>query len=100
MTYGTTMSAPHRRSRPAAGRRRPDQVAGDDIVLHGAFPSHDRHQILERSLLGERRTRAAREQGKDNQNWIAVMDAYGGNALRDSFSQAGYIAARIAVAPC
>jgi branched-chain amino acid transport system substrate-binding protein len=37
------------------------------------------------------------EAGKDNQNWIAVMDAYGGNALRDSFSQAGYIAARIAV---
>ncbi|HTT80623.1 MAG TPA: ABC transporter substrate-binding protein [Stellaceae bacterium] len=37
------------------------------------------------------------EAGKDNRNWIAVMDAYGGNALRDSFSQAGYIAARIAV---
>jgi branched-chain amino acid transport system substrate-binding protein len=35
--------------------------------------------------------------GKDNQNWVAVMDAYGGKALRDSFSQAGYIAARIAV---
>jgi branched-chain amino acid transport system substrate-binding protein len=35
--------------------------------------------------------------GKDNQNWIAVMDAYGGHSLRDSFSQAGYIAARIAV---
>jgi branched-chain amino acid transport system substrate-binding protein len=35
--------------------------------------------------------------GKDNQNWLAVMDAYGGNALRDSFSQAGYIAARVAV---
>jgi branched-chain amino acid transport system substrate-binding protein len=35
--------------------------------------------------------------GKDNQNWIAVMDAYGGKALRDSFSQAGYIAARVAV---
>jgi branched-chain amino acid transport system substrate-binding protein len=35
--------------------------------------------------------------GKDNQNWIAVMDAYGGKVLRDSFSQAGYIAARIAV---
>jgi branched-chain amino acid transport system substrate-binding protein len=35
--------------------------------------------------------------GKDNQNWIAVMDAYGGKSLRDSFSQAGYIAARIAV---
>jgi branched-chain amino acid transport system substrate-binding protein len=34
---------------------------------------------------------------KDNQNWIAVMDAYGGKALRDSFSQAGYIGARIAV---
>jgi branched-chain amino acid transport system substrate-binding protein len=35
--------------------------------------------------------------GKDNQNWIAVMDAYGGKVLRDSFSQAGYIAARVAV---
>ena len=35
--------------------------------------------------------------GKDNQNWIAVMDAYGGKSLRDSFSQAGYIAARVAV---
>jgi branched-chain amino acid transport system substrate-binding protein len=35
--------------------------------------------------------------GKDNQNWIAVMDAYGGKVLRDSFSQAGYIAGRIAV---
>jgi branched-chain amino acid transport system substrate-binding protein len=35
--------------------------------------------------------------GQDNQNWIAVMDAYGGKALRDSFSQAGYIAARVAV---
>ena len=35
--------------------------------------------------------------GVDNQNWIAVMDAYGGNTLRDSFSQAGYIAARVAV---
>jgi branched-chain amino acid transport system substrate-binding protein len=35
--------------------------------------------------------------GKDNQNWIAVMDAYGGKSLRDSFSQAGYIGARIAV---
>jgi branched-chain amino acid transport system substrate-binding protein len=35
--------------------------------------------------------------GKDNQNWLAVMDAYGSNALRDSFSQAGYIAARVAV---
>jgi branched-chain amino acid transport system substrate-binding protein len=35
--------------------------------------------------------------GKDNQNWIAVMDAYGGKSLRDSFSQAGYIAGRIAV---
>jgi branched-chain amino acid transport system substrate-binding protein len=35
--------------------------------------------------------------GKDNQNWVAVMDAYGGKSLRDSFSQAGYIAARIAV---
>lgn len=37
------------------------------------------------------------EPGKDNQNWLAVMNAYGGDALRDSFSQAGYIAARIAV---
>jgi branched-chain amino acid transport system substrate-binding protein len=35
--------------------------------------------------------------GKDNQNWTAVMDAYGGKVLRDSFSQAGYIAGRIAV---
>jgi branched-chain amino acid transport system substrate-binding protein len=35
--------------------------------------------------------------GKDNQNWIAVMDAYGAKILRDSFSQAGYIAGRIAV---
>lgn len=35
--------------------------------------------------------------GKDNQNWAAVMDAFGGNSLRDSFSQAGYIAARVAV---
>jgi len=35
--------------------------------------------------------------GKDNQNWVAVMDAYGGKSLRDSFSQAGYIAARVAV---
>jgi branched-chain amino acid transport system substrate-binding protein len=35
--------------------------------------------------------------GKDNQNWVAVMDAYGQKYLRDSFSQAGYIAARIAV---
>jgi branched-chain amino acid transport system substrate-binding protein len=36
-------------------------------------------------------------EGKDNQNWVAVMDAYGAKYLRDSFSQAGYIAARIAV---
>lgn len=35
--------------------------------------------------------------GKDNQNWLAVMDGYGGKALKDSFSQAGYIAARVAV---
>ncbi|HEY5209700.1 MAG TPA: ABC transporter substrate-binding protein [Stellaceae bacterium] len=35
--------------------------------------------------------------GKDNQNWLAVMDAYGPKVLKDSFSQAGYIAARIAV---
>jgi branched-chain amino acid transport system substrate-binding protein len=34
---------------------------------------------------------------KDNQNWVAVMDKYGGKSLRDSFSQAGYIAGRIAV---
>jgi branched-chain amino acid transport system substrate-binding protein len=34
---------------------------------------------------------------KDNQNWLAVMDAYGGKVLRDSFSQAGYIGARVAV---
>ena len=36
-------------------------------------------------------------QGKDNQNWIAVMNAYGGAAQRDSFSQGGYIAARVVV---
>jgi branched-chain amino acid transport system substrate-binding protein len=35
--------------------------------------------------------------GKDNQNWNEVMDAYGPKVLKDSFSQAGYIAARIAV---
>jgi len=35
--------------------------------------------------------------GKDNLNWAAVMDAYGGKSLRDSFSQAGYIAARVAI---
>jgi branched-chain amino acid transport system substrate-binding protein len=35
--------------------------------------------------------------GKDNSNWNAVMDAYGPKVLKDSFSQAGYIAARIAV---
>jgi branched-chain amino acid transport system substrate-binding protein len=35
--------------------------------------------------------------GRDNQNWVHVMDAYGAKYLRDSFSQAGYIAARIAV---
>jgi branched-chain amino acid transport system substrate-binding protein len=35
--------------------------------------------------------------GKDNQNWIAVMDAYGGAAQRDSFSQGGYVAARVVV---
>ncbi len=35
--------------------------------------------------------------GKDNQNWNDVMDAYGPKVLKDSFSQAGYIAARIAV---
>jgi branched-chain amino acid transport system substrate-binding protein len=35
--------------------------------------------------------------GKDNQNWIAVMDKYGGKSLRDSFSQAGYVGGRIAV---
>jgi len=35
--------------------------------------------------------------GKDNLNWHAVMDAYGPKVLKDSFSQAGYIAGRIAV---
>jgi branched-chain amino acid transport system substrate-binding protein len=35
--------------------------------------------------------------GKDNQNWLAVMNGYGPRVLKDSFSQAGYIAARIAV---
>lgn len=35
--------------------------------------------------------------GKDNQNWTAVMAAYGGKAQRNSFSQAGYLAARIVV---
>ena len=35
--------------------------------------------------------------GKDNQNWLAVMGAHGGQAQRNSFSQAGYLAARIVV---
>jgi len=35
--------------------------------------------------------------GKDNLNWHAVMDAYGPKVLKDSFSQAGYIAGRVAV---
>ncbi|MGH7073715.1 MAG: ABC transporter substrate-binding protein [Stellaceae bacterium] len=35
--------------------------------------------------------------GKDNQNWVAVMNAYGKHYLRDSFSQLGYMGARIAV---
>jgi branched-chain amino acid transport system substrate-binding protein len=35
--------------------------------------------------------------GEDNQNWLAVMDAYGPKVLKDTFSQMGYIAARIAV---
>jgi branched-chain amino acid transport system substrate-binding protein len=35
--------------------------------------------------------------GKDNLNWHAVMDAYGPKVLKDSFSQAGYIAARLVV---
>lgn len=35
--------------------------------------------------------------GADNKNWKATMDAYGGKTdPRDSFSQAGYLAARIA----
>ncbi len=34
---------------------------------------------------------------KDNQNWLAVMAAYGPKVLKDSFSQAGYIAGRVAV---
>ena len=35
--------------------------------------------------------------GKDNQNWLAVMAAHGGKAQRNSFSQAGYLAARVVV---
>jgi branched-chain amino acid transport system substrate-binding protein len=35
--------------------------------------------------------------GADNQNWLRVMNTYGPKVLKDSFSQAGYIAARIAV---
>lgn len=35
--------------------------------------------------------------GKDNQNWLAVMAAFGGKAERSSFSQAGYLAARVVV---
>jgi branched-chain amino acid transport system substrate-binding protein len=35
--------------------------------------------------------------GKDNQNWNAVMDAYWKKYLRDRFSQAVYISARVAV---
>lgn len=33
--------------------------------------------------------------GADNKEWGAVMDAYGGKAPRDSFSQAGFLAAKI-----
>lgn len=35
--------------------------------------------------------------GKDNQNWNAVMSAYGAKAQRNSISQAGYLSARIVV---
>ena len=35
--------------------------------------------------------------GADNQNWLSVLDAYGGNTLRDTFSQASYVAARFVV---
>ena len=35
--------------------------------------------------------------GQDNRNWHAVMEAYGPQVRLDSFSQAGYITARIAV---
>jgi branched-chain amino acid transport system substrate-binding protein len=35
--------------------------------------------------------------GPDNQNWIAIMDAYGSKSdPRDTFSQGGYLAAKIA----
>jgi branched-chain amino acid transport system substrate-binding protein len=35
--------------------------------------------------------------GSDNQNWIAIMDAYGAKSdPRDTFSQGGYLAAKIA----
>ncbi len=33
--------------------------------------------------------------GADNANWTAVMDEFGGDAPRDSFSQAGFLAAKI-----
>jgi branched-chain amino acid transport system substrate-binding protein len=33
--------------------------------------------------------------GPDNTAWIGVMDEYGGDAPRDSFSQAGFLAAKI-----
>jgi branched-chain amino acid transport system substrate-binding protein len=36
-------------------------------------------------------------QKPDNANWLEVMNTYGPDVLKDSFSQAGYIAARIAV---
>ncbi|WP_138974358.1 ABC transporter substrate-binding protein [Patulibacter medicamentivorans] len=35
--------------------------------------------------------------GRDNATWSAIMDEYGGDAPRDSFSQAGYLAAKIFV---
>ena len=39
---------------------------------------------------------ALASEGADNQNWLAVMDAYAAaNAPRDTFSQAGYLAARV-----
>ncbi len=54
-------------------------------------------EVLEQSPVGEFRIGSPMAKGKDNMNWNAVMDAYGPKVLKDSFSQAGYIAARIAV---
>ena len=41
---------------------RKDEVDHADVILHGSFPPRDRCQILERSLVGERRAGAARQQ--------------------------------------